>query len=95
VSHLSTCVECRRVVAHPTADSFVGRFRQADTNVPASGNAKSEVLPELANHPDYRIVRELGRGGMDRDEVLKVGHREMMERPGAADRFLQEIRSAA
>ena len=62
--------------------------------------------PELVDHPDYEIVRELGRGGMGvvylaknrlmgRPEVLKVVGRHLIERPGVADRFLREIRSAA
>jgi len=62
--------------------------------------------PELVDHPDYEIVRELGRGGMgvvylannklmSRPEVLKVVGRHLVERPGVADRFLREIRSAA
>jgi serine/threonine protein kinase len=101
VAHLETCIDCRRAVASLPADRFVGRIQVADAGV-----APSTVPPELANHPDYRIVRELGRGGMgvvylarntimDRDEVLKVAHRALLEKPGASDRFLQEIRSAA
>jgi serine/threonine protein kinase/WD40 repeat protein len=101
VAHLETCVDCRRAVASLPADSFVGRIQVAD-----AGSTPSAVPPELANHPDYRIVRELGRGGMgvvylarntimDRDEVLKVAHGALLEKPGASNRFLQEIRSAA
>ena len=67
----------------------------------------SDLLPiGLANHPDYEIVRELGRGGMGvvylahnrlmgRDEVLKVIGRDAIYRPGAMDRFLREIRAVA
>ena len=62
--------------------------------------------PALANHPDYQIVRELGRGGMGvvylahnrlmaRDEVLKVMGRHIVEQPGVMDRFLNEIRAVA
>jgi serine/threonine protein kinase len=66
----------------------------------------STLPPELANHPDYEIIRELGHGGMgvvylahnrlmDRHEVLKVmGHR-IVEQPGVLDRFLREIRAVA
>jgi serine/threonine protein kinase/WD40 repeat protein len=62
--------------------------------------------PGLAVHPDYTVLRELGRGGMGvvylahnalmgRDEVLKVMGRQIMERPGVLDRFLREIRAVA
>ena len=62
--------------------------------------------PELVDHPDWEIIRELGRGGMGvvylarnklmgRDEVLKVVGRHLIERPGVLDRFLREIQSAA
>jgi len=64
------------------------------------------VPPELANHPQYEVLRELGRGGMgvvylaknklmDRLEVLKVLNKDLLNYPGAVERFLREIRSAA
>jgi serine/threonine protein kinase len=80
----------------------------------APGGAESAVAPllasilpaELANHPDYGIVRELGRGGMGvvylahnrlmgRDEVLKVMGQHIVERPWVLDRFMREIRVVA
>ncbi len=62
--------------------------------------------PELANNPQYQILRELGRGGMgvvylaknklmDRLEVLKVVNKTLLDHAGAVERFLREIRSAA
>ena len=62
--------------------------------------------PDLADHPDYEVRRELGRGGMGvvylahnrlmgRDEVLKVVSKHLIERRGVLDRFTREIRSAA
>ncbi|HVC92488.1 MAG TPA: protein kinase, partial [Pirellulales bacterium] len=62
--------------------------------------------PELTNHPDYELLKELGRGGMgvvylarnrmmDRLEVLKVVNKALLDRPEALERFQQEIRSAA
>jgi serine/threonine protein kinase len=62
--------------------------------------------PELVDHADWEIVRELGRGGMGvvylaknrlmgRMEVLKVVGRHLIERPGVFERFRREIQSAA
>jgi formylglycine-generating enzyme required for sulfatase activity/serine/threonine protein kinase len=66
----------------------------------------STLPPALANHPDYEVLRELGRGGMGvvylaqnrlmgRPEVLKVVGLHLIERPGVLDRFLREIQSGA
>jgi serine/threonine protein kinase len=65
-----------------------------------------ELPPEFAAPPQYVDVRELGRGGMgvvylatnrlmNRPEVLKVVGRGHLTRPGARERFLQEVPSAA
>jgi formylglycine-generating enzyme required for sulfatase activity/serine/threonine protein kinase len=66
-----------------------------------------EAVPAgLASHPDYQVMRELGRGGMGvvylaqntlmgRPEVLKVVSSDLMKKQGVYDRFLREIRSAA
>ncbi len=70
------------------------------------GGPDDLIPPELANHADYEIRRELGRGGMGvvylaynrlmgRNEVLKVMGRHIIERPGVMDRFLREIRAVA
>jgi serine/threonine protein kinase/formylglycine-generating enzyme required for sulfatase activity len=61
---------------------------------------------ELANNPDYQILRELGCGGMgvvylardtlmDRKVVLKVVGAAYLNRPEMLERFVGEIRSAA
>ncbi|HEY7326738.1 MAG TPA: serine/threonine-protein kinase [Gemmataceae bacterium] len=66
----------------------------------------ANVPPELAANQQYEILRELGRGGMgvvylarnklmDRLEVLKVINKALLNHPGAVERFLREIRSAA
>ncbi|WP_435020889.1 family 16 glycoside hydrolase [Tundrisphaera sp. TA3] len=74
--------------------------------LPAGTPAADTIPPGLAAHPDYRITKELGRGGMGvvylahntmmgRDEVLKVIGHHILERPGILDRFLREIRAVA
>jgi serine/threonine protein kinase len=122
MNHIDSCPECCRVVAAQSGDDFLDRLRQAhsasSTPAPAAaptgdeGAAKlaaspsTNLPPELANHPQYEVLRELGRGGMgvvylarnklmDRLEVLKVVHKALLDRPGAVERFLREIRSAA
>ncbi len=64
------------------------------------------VPPELADHPRYRILDVLGSGGMgvvykaehklmNRTVALKVVRRELIDRPGSAERFEREVRTAA
>src|SRR5262249_26202343 len=100
-----------------SGDSLLARLRAAGSpsSTPApstvSGlnqalSAGPAVLPELQHHPQYEVVRELGRGGMgvvylaknrplDRLEGLKVVGKELLDRPGAAERFQREMQSAA
>jgi Protein kinase domain/Domain of Unknown Function (DUF1080) len=121
--HLESCTDCRNRIATMSADSFLGRAREAKGAVSSTFGAsqtggtgsversssppgKETMPPGLADHPDYEIKKELGRGGMGvvylahnrllgRDEVLKVMGRQIMERPGVLDRFLREIRVVA
>jgi serine/threonine protein kinase len=79
----------------------------AERGSPASPPPPADTLPlALADHPDYDVIRELGRGGMGvvylvrnklmgRLEVLKVVSGHLVERPGVRDRFLREVQSAA
>jgi serine/threonine protein kinase/tetratricopeptide (TPR) repeat protein len=80
--------------------------REAARRDGPGGPSSVTAPPELMNHPDYELVKELGQGGMgtvylarnrmmDRPEVLKVISRSLLDRPGALERFQQEIRSAA
>ena len=57
VEHLETCESCRRTVEGTPSDTFLHALQAA--------RPEPEPLPpELANHPRFHIVRELGRGGM-------------------------------
>jgi serine/threonine protein kinase/WD40 repeat protein len=89
--------------AHTAGDPPKG---QAAGHQPTIPYAPLGVPVELRDHPQYEVLRELGRGGMgvvylarnklmDRPEVLKVVHKQFLDHPGAAERFLREIRSAA
>jgi serine/threonine protein kinase len=73
---------------------------------PTVSHVRPATLPELHEHPQYEVLRELGRGGMgvvylarnklmDRPEVLKVVGKHLLDQPGAAERFQREIRAAA
>jgi formylglycine-generating enzyme required for sulfatase activity len=66
----------------------------------------SNLPPELLSHPQYEIVRELGRGGMgvvylarhkrlERYEVLKVMSQELSAHPDSRARFEREMQAAA
>ncbi|HLJ93736.1 MAG TPA: protein kinase [Gemmataceae bacterium] len=68
--------------------------------------AVSDVPPELAAHPRYRILEFLGAGGMgtvfkaehrlmERVVALKIIRKDLMDRPAALERFPQEVRAAA
>ncbi|WP_435020887.1 protein kinase domain-containing protein [Tundrisphaera sp. TA3] len=101
--HLRDCEECHARVARVAPDSFLDRLCGAQA--PAVPDA--ETLPAgLADHPDYRVKHELGRGGMGvvylahntmmgRDEVLKVIGRNIVENPAILRRFQDEIRAVA
>jgi serine/threonine protein kinase len=91
---------CPPALARPaTAATSAGR--------PAMPHAPCPDLPpELANHPKYLILRELGRGGMgvvyqarqtimNRPVVIKVISRALLDQPGALERFHREVRAAA
>jgi serine/threonine protein kinase/WD40 repeat protein len=60
----------------------------------------------LAGHPRYRVLGLVGIGGMgvvyraqhllmDRVVALKVIHRQLVDRPGASERFRREVKAAA
>ena len=66
----------------------------------------ADLPPELAHHPRYRILRELGRGGMgvvyqarqtlmNRPVVIKVINRALLDHPDAVERFRREVQAAA
>ena len=100
--HLSGCTECRQLAeqAAQTSPSPIANV------VAANEPALAEVPSQLANHPQYKIVRELGRGGMGivylvqhrltgREEAIKVLMPELVQRSDVRSRFLREIQAAA
>jgi serine/threonine protein kinase len=102
--HLADCHACRQVAESAPGDSFVARVKDARPR--AAAVLPAELPPELASHPRYRILRELGRGGMgvvyqarqtvmDRQVVIKVINKALVEHPAALERFRREARAAA
>ncbi len=89
----------------PGKSPVLGR-ETGDLLNPAASPPPSELPPELVNHAKYRIVRELGRGGMgvvyqavhkvmDRPIAIKVINPSVLSHPDALPRFQGEVRAAA
>jgi Protein kinase domain len=119
--HLEHCPICRQRVAEMSADSFLGRIRDAQKSASHSmsgqsgsgatrsnptGPADRLLAPALEQLGDYRILREIGRGGMGvvyEAEQVSLGRRvalkllppQMLRDLKQKHRFEREARSAA
>ncbi|MGL4420820.1 MAG: hypothetical protein ACRCZF_09170, partial [Gemmataceae bacterium] len=102
-AHLDSCPSCQKrlrslSIAH-FRRSTPGLGGATMDSIPGAPIAPHAAIPsELASHPHYKQLRELGRGGMgvvyratntlmNRLEVLKVVNRQLLHRPGAYERF--------
>ena len=94
------------VAADLPAPPSTASNRAESAQTEAGPRRPAAVTPEFPTVPGYKVLSELGHGGMgvvyqainllmDRPEVLKVVNKALLDEPGAAERFLQEIRSAA
>ncbi len=113
-AHLGTCDICRRAVenlrAAPRQETVNASAAGALPNQTGFSGAKASPPPglpaALADHSRYRVVKELGRGGMgvvyeaehrlmDRRVALKLINRAVLDHPDALARFHTEVRNAA
>src|SRR5205823_675812 len=77
-----------------------GAADMSPATAPSSLTPAADVPPELRNHEQYQVERELGRGGMgivylvtnrlmQRREVLKVMSKALLSQPDLCERFLR------
>ncbi len=101
-SHLQRCPPC----ALRQGDIAAELASQSTATKREPNDAADAVPAELVDHPTYRIVHKIARGGMgvlylvehrltSRHEALKVIHPELANRPDVRARFMREIQAAA
>jgi serine/threonine-protein kinase len=116
--HVGVCAACCRALELVPDDSLAGLARAAavapvtvqSTGTPSSlipnPNTAANIPPALVGHPRYRVIGELGAGGMGvvykaehrvmgRTVALKVVAPNLTARAGAVERFRKEVRAAA
>ncbi len=115
--HVSQCDACCRVLTGVPDDTLAQSLRASGgAETIAIGAtpgvslaiepAVSGLPPSLAEHPRYRIIRQLGKGGMgvvylaehrlmDRMVALKVINNRLLTSPTALERFRLEVKAAA
>ena len=73
---------------------------------PWAAPSRTEIPAGLVGHPRYRLARVIGAGGMgtvwlaehlvlNRPVAVKLIRADLLAKPGAAERFRQEVRAAA
>ncbi|MBW3600199.1 MAG: protein kinase, partial [Planctomycetes bacterium] len=106
--HLGECPACCETLLELQDDTFVELVRsrerrQADE---ATKGGRGAIPPELQDHPRYRVLKLLGRGGMgdvylaehrlmNRPVALKVMKPRLMRDARAVERFRREVQAAA
>jgi serine/threonine-protein kinase len=117
--HVSGCAACCRALQAMPSDTLAGLARDAaargplspESTPPPDGPAPAptptgRIPVELQNHPRYRILEELGRGGMgtvykaedtwmSRTVALKVVSTHLTVKASALARFKKEVQAAA
>lgn len=115
-SHVEHCEACCQAMSELPHDTLSGRLLDVDTSAeelslprdgqPATSDDATEIPAALRDHPRYRILGPLGKGGMgvvykaqhrmmDRAVALKVIDSRFIENPQAIERFRTEVKAAA
>ena len=117
-SHIAECEECCETLLDLGSDTFVELVGRSDAvqldsvdeetiGLRRTNTATVSELPEeLVQHPRYRVLELLGKGGMgnvykaehtlmNRSVALKVINRQLVQNGQAAERFRREVQSAA
>ena len=118
--HVSDCDSCCDILRSVPHDPLVALIQQSDTPqdvaetelaIEPATTAKAalqsgEIPLELIDHPRYRIIKQLGAGGMgvvyqaehrlmERPVALKVISAQLVNSDVAVDRFRLEVKAAA
>jgi tRNA A-37 threonylcarbamoyl transferase component Bud32 len=86
--------------------SLQGTVTKGSLPLPAPAVKAEDLPPALRDHPKYRVIRQLGQGGMgvvyqvehklmERLEAVKVISHTLVDQPEAVERFNREVRAAA
>src|SRR5438105_3183534 len=106
-SHVAACDSCCSALAALSDDRLVGLAKQAAAVLPATSAMLDplDMPPELIDHPRYRVLKQLGCGGMGvvykaeqramgRTVAIKVVARRYTSNADAVERFRREVRAA-
>jgi serine/threonine protein kinase len=116
--HVEACDRCCAVLRTAPDDSLVASLKQESgaavlqdlpllgLAAPSSPTITSPIPAELRDHPRYRIIKQVGAGGMgvvykaehrfmERLVALKVINRRLLRNANALERFRLEVKAAA
>lgn len=106
-SHIGECTPCcETLLTLSVDDTFVGLLQQTEQEADPSLQECYSLEAILANHPRYRVLNRIARGGMgdvflaehrgmERTVAIKVIHRRFVRAPSFEERFQREVKTAA
>lgn len=114
--HVEQCDDCCQAMSELPQDTLSGKLLDVDTDADdvsfvldsqsQPADAENGIPAALMDHPRYRILGPLGKGGMgmvyraqhrmmDREVALKVIDAKFINNPQAIERFRNEVKAAA